>query len=363
MTLTYDGSPEAEARVRSDLDRIVEAVQKESAGDPLVAVLLLGGYARGEGAVVGMQDGTLRGFNDYDFLLVFRERPRRPDRFRHLSRRLAEELEIDFVDLGIAGLEDLDRARPTLFWYELGEVHRVLWRREGTSISVRRFPSDAIDREEGSRLLVNRGLALLWAGKRLWPEGPGEGPAVADPRTLRFAAIASHKAVLAGGDAALLEAGRYTPSQEARSEALDREPRLIEAWAPAGFLEAHRRAAAFRRAPSILPPEGVGALWREARLFHEAAFRASEEARLGRRFGTWTEYAPILSTRVRVQRFGTPVRVLRFMKRCVLPEESADGIEARFSPMARLLYFPGPAPTAPGKWTKDVERVVASWHP
>jgi predicted nucleotidyltransferase len=269
---TVEGSSEAEERVARDLARILAEVRARG-GEELLAVFLLGGYARGEGAVVRDAAGTLRGFNDYDLLLVFRA-PAPPAPYRALARDLARELGIDFVDLGLATPRDLANAPPTLFWYELGEAHRVLWRRDGGP-APRRIPGDRLDPAEGPRLLLNRGLALLWAGLRLWPDSaPDAGLPAADPAEIRFAVIASHKAVLAAGDAALLGAGRYDLRQPERERLLAAEPALWSAWAPQGFLDAYREAAAFRRRPVL--PGGAEAvlLWRRGRTALQAGFRA-----------------------------------------------------------------------------------------
>ncbi len=130
------------------------------------------------------------------------------------------------MDLGLATLRDLAVAPPTLFWYELGEAHRLLWARPGEPPQLPRIRLGDIDPAEGSRLLLNRGLALLWAGARLWSgSGPGSGSVTEDPAELRFATIAAHKAVSAAGDAALLRGNAYTPSQSGRQAVLLESPR------------------------------------------------------------------------------------------------------------------------------------------
>ncbi len=60
-SFTAAAIPAAEARVAGDLARIVEAVRGEAAADSLLAVFLLGGYARGEGAVRTAEDGDAAG--------------------------------------------------------------------------------------------------------------------------------------------------------------------------------------------------------------------------------------------------------------------------------------------------------------
>ena len=49
---TREGTAAGEERVAHDLDRITAAVLEASRDDDLLALYLLGGYARGEGVVV-----------------------------------------------------------------------------------------------------------------------------------------------------------------------------------------------------------------------------------------------------------------------------------------------------------------------
>ena len=373
MGFTAEGTAAAEERVRSDLERIVAAVRAEAEADPLLAVVLLGGYARGEGAVREARDGTLRGFNDYDLLLVFSAAPRAPERFQALSRRLARELEIDFVDLGLATPADLDQAPPTLFWYELGQAHRVLWSRPGTEISLPRIALRDLDPAEGTRLLLNRGLALLWAGWRLWREGmPGTGPLTPDEEEVRFAAVAAHKAVLAGGDAALLRGHAYSVRQDERVATLEARPELWS-WAEPGFLDAYRKAAAFRRRPVLPSAEETGRLWWEACRHHEAALRAAEEVRLGSDFGDWSDYRRLLAAAGRKEALA-PRQALRRLRRLARGDGWATEEERLLASLTGLLYEAGvrgdgegerdkPDESAAAAWREEVERVIRRWHP
>jgi predicted nucleotidyltransferase len=363
-SFTATGIPAAEARVAGDLALIVEAVRAEAAGDSLAAVFLLGGYARGEGAVRTAEDGTLRGFNDYDLLLVFSAPPRLPARFSELSRRLARELEIDFVDLGVATPRELAAAPPTLFWYELGEAHRLLWSQHGDPPPLRRFSLGDIDPAEGPRLLLNRGLALLWAGARLWSgPGPGSGSVTQGESELRFATIAAHKAVLAAGDAALLRANAYTPSQSVRQATLLSRPDLIR-WAGDEFLDAYGRAVAFRRQPARVAPQDVAALWWEAREHHERGFRAAEESRLGAAIPDWATYRTM--RRTRAGRRPTSARsVARTVWRMLRGGRAVDSDERWMREMTGLLYdaAAGGGNLPPqGSWKARSLALVGEWH-
>jgi len=360
---TAGAAPAAEARVGRDLARITDAVRAAAAEDPLLAVYLLGGYARGEGAVRRAADGSLRGFNDYDLLLVFETPPASPGVYGALSRRLARELEIDFVDLGTVTLREVAAAPPTLFWYELGEGHRALWVREGARVDLPRFGLEDLDPAEGSRLMVNRGMALLWAGLRLWPgETPGRGPVATDPDEIRFAAIASHKAVLAAGDAALLRARSYDISQETRRSTLRGRPELTS-WAEPGFLDAYDRAVAFRRDPEDLDPGRAAILWRTALTHHRAGFRAAEEVRLAAPLPDWKEHARRVRSRAR-RRSSRPREAARALKRSIREGSWLPREERFVLGLPRYLYTAGPSEAAAARrWREEAMAMVRRWHP
>ncbi len=360
---TAGAGPAAEARVRADLDVILEEVRREAEADGLVAVYLLGGYAKGEGTVVSAPDGTLRGFNDYDLLLVFAEAPVRPERYAELSARLARRLEIDFVDLGLATPRDLEQAPPTLFWYEFGAAHIEMWRASGAEPVLPSYTPGDIDREEGSRLLVNRGMALLWGALRLWSgPGPGRGPLTADPVELRFSTIASHKAITAAGDAALLRAGIYDPRQSERLSLLKSRKDLLS-WAPGGFLDAYEDAAAYRGRPEALGAGAAAALWERARRHHEAGLRAAEIDRLGTAFGDWTGHRrAVLGARRRL--LARPREAARALKRALrrgdwLPAEDRFLVE-----LPALLYTQDREEAEPDAgWRSRAGAAVKRWHP
>ncbi len=363
---TAEAGADAEARVAADLERVVEAVRVEAAGDALTAVVLLGGYARGDGAVVSVPDGSLRGFNDYDLLLVFARPPRRPERYAELSRRLAAELEIDFVDLGLASNRDLERAAPTLFWYELGESHRVLWPAGGAGLRFPRFPLEALDPLEGPRLLLNRGLAAVWGALRLWSTGaPGNGPPSGDPAVLRFTAIAAHKAVLAAGDAALLRARAYRLRQEERLEVLTGRPEL-RSWAAPGFLESYAEASAFRRRPRIGGPVEVAELWWRARRHHEAGFRAAEEVRLAAPIPAWSAHRRLLQRRLLRSTVAHPRPAAGAARRWLRTGTWLRPEERFFLALPGLYYVSrpagSPAPERAAAWRRRAEGTVAAWH-
>lgn len=361
MPYTQLGEPRAEARIQADLDRIVAAVRDTAAGgDALSAVFLLGGYARGDGTAVEASPGSWRGFNDYDLLLGFESSPREPDRYARLAASLARMLEIDFVDLGVASREQLETGQPTLFWYEFYQSHRLLW--QAADAAPFRFPPlklEALDPLEGVRLAHNRGMALLWAALRLWPEGPpGESPVTRDPEALRFSRIACHKAVLAAAEVRLLPE-KWALSQEERAQRVFDEP---PSWADPRFLARYRNAVAFRRSPGHGTGEDVGALWFQARKDLEQGMREIHSPWLGTSDASWGAGRRRLQRQLYWNRLKSPRSLKRWLSGRNPSWHSEPGW---FAELPRLLFRGPEEPWARGwkPWRESARMLIQAWHP
>lgn len=249
-----------EERIDSDL-RIISARVSASLGPSLRALLLCGGYGRGEGGAVE-RAGVLVPYNDYDLVAVV-DGPARSQRAKllHLAHRLTGEVGLE-VELWPVSREELIPAPRTLFWLDVAMGGARLVRGDGSVLSaVRRLAPRDIPLEEAGRLLANRALGV--ALSRL--EGFQDRDAGA--RHL-------HKAVLALGDATLLAAGRYAGSIRERAS-------LVETTALSPELVlAYREAAAFRRRPDRAPwRASVGSGWLEHRLAVLADAHLSFEAK------------------------------------------------------------------------------------
>lgn len=188
---TVADTPEVVARIESDL-AIAQGLVRN--GDPrLRALVLTGGFARGEG---GVRDG--RPQNDYDFVAVRSVGPSRvpyPTMAAELERRLG--LHIDLAPVAAWRLPYVARS---IFWYETARRGRVLW---GEPV-LDRIPvqkTAQLDPREGLRLLVNRAAGLL----------------LVTPSTDAHAhRTQAAKGLLAALDAHLLARSLFAPSQVER---------------------------------------------------------------------------------------------------------------------------------------------------
>jgi len=220
-------------------------------GDDFVALVLAGGFGRGDGGVI-TRDGVECPYNDLDFVLVVERRTaRQTARLARLSA--AHETAIGVpVEFGRPVTErEIQQWPQWLLWHDVVHGHVVV---AGPDDIVRRnAPARIADQPaliEASRLLLNRGAGLLRAlriahGSEAAPDSD-------------FVVRNAHKCAQAIGDALLIGAGTYAPTLSARHARLRR---LLLRTNPrdAAILRWHGRALAFRQSPAA-PDAGTDSL-------------------------------------------------------------------------------------------------------
>jgi hypothetical protein len=198
-------------RIEADLALVLDTARRS---DPsLKALVLTGGFARGEGA---MMEG--RPQNDYDFVAL---RGLPPPHVSYEAQRAWLEPQLGLhVDLQPVWMGRLGVVPRSIFWYETALRGRVLWGDPSLLQRVRVRSPDAIARTEGLRLLVNRAAGLLLAERE------------EDPH---FELLQSAKALLGALDAQMLARGEFPPSQ--RERWLRYQQLTADGRAPAGLAE------------------------------------------------------------------------------------------------------------------------------
>lgn len=189
FAFTQQDTPALRARIENDLRHIARRV---SEADPhLAALVLTGGFSRGEGTT--REDAPL---NDYDLVAV-RETFGGGSLYERLHHELSDEVGLE-VDLMPVWRRRLPQVDAKLFWHDLRLGGRVLTGDTGVLDELPRYAPAEIPRSEAARLLGNRAAGLLRA-----VPGPGQ-PLDETERRLQ-----ATKAVLAAMDARLLSEGVY----------------------------------------------------------------------------------------------------------------------------------------------------------
>lgn len=208
QTYTIHDDPAVRRRVEGDIDLVTRTVREGDSS--LRSLVLTGGFARGEGAVL---DGEPQ--NDYDFV-AFRGLGRPERSYHEMARELEEEIGIH-IDLAPVAAWRIHWLSPSIFWYETALRGRVLWGEDLLDRIPTRDPAE-LEPSEGMRLLVNRAAGLLLVrGKE-------------DPHGHR---IQASKGLLGVADVHLLASGEFPPSQTERWNRL--ADLRLEGQAPRGL--------------------------------------------------------------------------------------------------------------------------------
>ena len=254
----------------------------------VAALLLAGGYGRGEGGVF-LENGTARLYNDIEFYLVLNGSRSVAEAARRwcseeCSRGEEETgIEVEFKVLSLAALQ---RAEPSMFYYDLLSANGCIF---GDALLADRLPSalregGRLPAHEATRLLFNRGTGLLFAREALEQNS--------DRVRNGFVERNHAKARLAFADAVLALNGRYHFS------CVERAGRLVEPllkvppnWPQ--LIAWHGEAVEFKFNPRHANPSRALLLDRQVELVAawDEVFLWLESLRLGEDFQDVATYA------------------------------------------------------------------------
>jgi len=204
---TIDGSAALEKRLHDLCEQIRAALCGLLPPGKLEAILLGGGYGRGEGGVLSTPNGD-QPYNDLEFYIFLRGNRHLNELRYHrplevLGQILTPQAGVD-VDFKIASFDEFKRSPVSMFSYDLVSGHHQLLGPAGLFDGCAQHRlAENIPLMEASRLLMNRCSGLLFARERL-------------ERRNRFTAEDADyvrrniaKAALAFGDAILTVRGQY----------------------------------------------------------------------------------------------------------------------------------------------------------
>lgn len=290
MGFTVDESAALEDRIGEDMARIKTAVLDTVGEDSLSALILGGGYGRGEGGIY-VVDGEERVYNDYDFFVVvpYTSRSRRKNLSRQLLQ-IKEQFEPEcgiHVDFGPPmPVSELPQQPYELMFMELKAGHHVVHGPADVLDALPDYDTARPPLEEGARLFMNRGVGLLMADMLLREERP----LTQDEH--EFVVRNIYKALMALGDGVLFIEERYDPSYVVRRErvaAIDTCD--MPSWPQ--VRAAYDRAMAFKFRPTHAIPEGhtLRSWHGETVTLFDGAFLWFEQQRLQTPGLDWGGYA------------------------------------------------------------------------
>lgn len=287
---TLDGDRGLEQHLDRACQRVLSGVRGLVPPEKLEAVLLGGGYGRGEGGVLRDSAGDWP-YNDLEFYIAIRGNRhlnelrygRGLEMLGHILTHLAG-VEVEFKITSLAEM----RAQPvSMFSYDLFAGHRLLW---GDPLALTRcaqhFHAEQIPLAEGTRLLMNRGTGLLLAKAKL------KQPELA-AHEVDFIRRNLAKAALACGDAILTARGLYDRSCQERHRQLERIARLEPSAWHESLLHHHAQGVEFKLHPDVKPLSlyALGVLHAEVTELARQCWLWIEARRLNRVFDSARAYA------------------------------------------------------------------------
>lgn len=259
---TINGDAAVDQRIEEYLRKVVEAALKVPHNKDIVAIILGGGYGRGEGGVSFDEQGNAKLYNDFDLFVISadicRKRRKQLDSELHeCSETAFHGMEID-VDFGpCRNLSELSRTKFTMMWQELKMGHKVIYGPEDILSVLPDYDLNNLPWQEGARLLMNRGTGLLLAQQKI---EANEHTA----EDLEFIARNLMKAVMACGDSYLIARKDYSYLYRERPGLLEkyRNDPLIDK-----FYDLYCRSIEFKFGPTAFDINRLTELFIEVRGF------------------------------------------------------------------------------------------------
>jgi hypothetical protein len=291
LRFTIDGSDGLEERLAKICSQVREGIQGIIPPGKLHALVLGGGYGRGEGGVLRTEAADDEPYNDMEFY-VFVRRGRLWNERKYAAALCALEQNLSIssglhVEFKLDSLQRM-RAMPiSMFTYDLVSAYRLLAGVEnpfeGCGGHLR---SEEIPLSEATRLLYNRCSGLLLVRELLQKTTFSDEQSDFIGRNLA-------KASLALGDAVLVAAGQYHWSARVRAERLEAFANDGEVPDLPALQRHHRAGVEFKFHPRriLKEPEGVRIEHREISLLAQRIWLWIEGSRLGRPFANINEYA------------------------------------------------------------------------
>ncbi len=233
---TKNGSPELERQLANNCQRILSEVLKVVPKNKLEALVLGGGYGRGEGGVLRTKAGD-QPYNDLEFyVFVTGNRLLNQRAYAHKLQDLGESLSPGLglhVEFKIDSLTRFKHSTISIFSYDLAAGHQIIFGDQNLFADCPQHQDPtAIPLSEGSRLLFNRCSGLLLAREIL--ENPGlkrSGQDSLDADQSDFVGRNLAKAQLCLGDSVLVAFGKYHWSCiERKHRVLELTPTISMPW-------------------------------------------------------------------------------------------------------------------------------------
>ncbi len=241
---TVYGSDELEAQITDIVRSVSDIVGHCVHPNDYKALVLIGGYGRGEGGVE-IVDGVERPHNNLDFLLITREYvgQRDKDLKRMVDAKLGPLIERYGVGIDFSTIPapELESAPCLVMWYDMRYGHKTILGDKDYVRNLKQFTLDKLLAADVRNLMTNRG-SLFVINDALLAQG--------DLTEVQRRTIIRHamKGIIGYGDALLYVNKQYDWSYREKQQRMKRLQGVDES-----FRAAYDMAAEFRFRPDYRP--------------------------------------------------------------------------------------------------------------
>ncbi len=317
---TVYGSQDVERAITEMVAEASAAIARELAADKYKALVLIGGYGRGEGGVE-MAGGIQKPHNNLDFLLILNdsaaaESSEIKQKLDAILYDLSKQCGLG-MDLGIITTGKLRNSPCLVMWHDMRFGHKTLLGDSEYVPSLTRFSPERIDPSDIRNLLVNRGTLLVINQMLL------EKPELTEEAS-RTVVKHAMKAIIGYGDALLFSVGKYHWSY------VEKQKRMASSTeVAADFRRLYDAACEFR-----FRPDYSGWLSRDLRAWMqelisalEPVHLAFEAVRLNHPGLTWEQYADTAFRHNLSEDITSPRSIARKTMRLLQPLPTLPGAD------------------------------------
>ena len=215
---TVYGNDDFDTKIDSDMKLVKDTMLSKLPKKDIAAIILGGGYGRGEGGVV-LNGETMSLYNDYDMFMVTEDISKnKMSEYQKIIFEASEELQkIIGVDVDFGPLKnksELSCMPFTLMYYELKKGHKVIFGDENILQNLPENDINDIPHEETLNYMLNRGVGLFLAGQKIKKKDNSDND-------LEFIERNIYKALMACGDIFLILNKKYSYSYVNRGKFID----------------------------------------------------------------------------------------------------------------------------------------------
>ncbi len=281
--VTLQQDPQAEHICRHVLAQVCDIVMRHLDKSQLCALILLGGYGRGEGGLITHPvSGQLYPHNNFDLLLILNNQMKVTPRLERIISDALTPLRQQAglgIDISVTSISKMRNANCRVIWYDMRHGHRTLLGDANFVPSLTQHTVQNIPHWDARNLMINRG-SLLLVNRFLLSQST---PDVYRTTIIKHAM----KAIIGYGDALLFCLGKYHWSYAEKQQRMANENSI----AP-DFKQLYLQAMNFRFSPCYAQFQNINlASWNESIVNTlQPVHLRCERQRLNNQDLTWKSY-------------------------------------------------------------------------